>query len=216
MKKIYIGLAVGVTLLIAVFQLLGMRKSDRSAVREFREKGIKLVPNMLHIGKRHLHYVSVGPDTMPTLVFVHGSPSSWYNFKNYLMDSSLRGRYRLIAIDRPGFGQSDYGDAMHMQAQAGIIASFIDSIKNDKPLYLIGHSLGGTIVPLTAAERPDAVNGIVLLAGALDVATEPKEEWRSYFLKVPMYFLMPGAFRPSNEEQWYYKTDMYEFKDKLG
>jgi pimeloyl-ACP methyl ester carboxylesterase len=59
------------------------------------------------------------------------------------------------------------------------------------------------------------VTGFVNLAGALDIPTEPAEKWRAYFINFPMRYLMPGAFRPSNIEQWYYKTDMYHFADKL-
>ncbi|MCW3128253.1 MAG: hypothetical protein JWO03_3911 [Bacteroidetes bacterium] len=215
MKKRYKVILVIAVLLSLPYMLLNMRISDKGAVSEFKKKGILLMPHTLHIGKHHLHYVSVGADTLPTLVFVHGSPGSWYVFKDYLMDAALRSKYRMIAIDRPGFGYSDFSDALHMETQADIIASFIDSVKRDRPLYLIGHSLGGTIVPLVAAERPDAVTGIVELAGALDATTEPAEKWRSYFVGFPMRYLMPGAFRPSNEEEWYYKTDMVRFKDKL-
>jgi pimeloyl-ACP methyl ester carboxylesterase len=215
MKKRYIALIVIGVLIALPYLLLNMRISDRGAICEFRSKGITLGMHTLHIGSHHLHYASIGSDTLPTLIFVHGSPGSWYVWRDYLMDTALRGKYRMIAIDRPGFGFSDFGEAVHIQVQAEIVASLIDSVKTNKPLYLVGHSLGGTIVPLAAAERPDKVTGFVNLAGALDIPTEPAEKWRAYFINFPMRYLMPGAFRQSNIEQWYYKTDMYHFADKL-
>ena len=216
MKKRYIvAIVVFIAVFIGLYQMLDMRKSDRGAIREFKAKGITLTTRTLHIGHSHLHYASVGSDTLPTLVFIHGSPGSWYDLKSYLMDSSLRTRYRLIAIDRPGFGHSDHGQAMHLMPQCDIIASFLDSIKNDRRFYVIGHSLGGSIVPIVAAEKPDIVTGIVILAGAVDPAMEPKEGWREAFTKVPMRYLMPSAFRASNDELWYFKKDVSLIGDKL-
>jgi alpha-beta hydrolase superfamily lysophospholipase len=106
----------------------------------------------------------------------------------------------MISIDRPGFGYSNYGDALHLQQGCDIISSFLDSIKTDKALYLVGHSLGGSIVPILAADNADKVTAIVILAGALDPALEPKEPWVQLFTKKPWRHLVPGAFRQANDK----------------
>ena len=216
MKKRYIILILLILGWTVAEFSLRMRTSDDEAIAKFRSRGITLTTRTLHIGGHDLHYVSVGADTLRTIVFVHGSPGSWDAFERYLLDSSLCCRFRMISIDRPGFGYSDYGNAMHLQQGCDVMASFLDSIRNGKSLYLVGHSLGGSIVPILAADRPDMVTSIVVLAGALDPATEPKEAWRKLFLKAPMRHLMPGAMLPSNDELWYFKTDVLDLKDKLA
>jgi pimeloyl-ACP methyl ester carboxylesterase len=215
-KKRYTILILLLTLWIVAEYSLMMRTSDSEAVAKFKSRGITLVTRSLHIRGHVLHYVSVGPDTMRTIVFVHGSPGSWDAFGRYLLDSALRTRFRMISIDRPGFGYSGYGEAMHLQQGCDVISSFLDSIKNGKPLYLAGHSLGGSIVPILAADNPGTVTGIVILAGALDPATEPKEAWRGLFAKAPMRYLLPGAMLPSNDELRYFKTDVLRLKEKLA
>ena len=132
------------------------------------------------------------------------------------MDSTLRPRFRLISIDRPGYGYSDYGDALNLQQGCDMISSFLDSVSNGKQLYLVGHSLGGSIVPIVAADNPGKVAAIVILAGALDPALEPDEPWVEPFTKKPWRYLMPGAFRQANNEEWYFKTDVLKLKDKLS
>jgi pimeloyl-ACP methyl ester carboxylesterase len=215
MRERYILLTLFVVFCLILENCLTLRITDKRAVRKFQKKGISLTPHIMHIGGRDLHYVSVGPDTLGTIVFVHGSPGSWDAFERYLMDSALRSRFRMISIDRPGFGYSNYGNALHLQEGCDTISSFIDSIKTDKALYLVGHSLGGSIVPILAADNSDKVTAIVVLAGALDPALEPKEPWVKPFTKKPLRYLMPGAFRQANDEEWYFKTDVLPLKEKL-
>lgn len=215
MKKRYISLLILLLVLTLPYLLLSMRVSDQHAVKEFKKKGITLRPRTMLIAGHHLHYVAVGSDTLPTMIFIHGSPGSWYAFRAYLMDTTLLAHYHMIGIDRPGFGYSDFGTGVHLPEQARIVAALMDSIRHGRPLYLVGHSLGGTLAPLAAALRPDSVDGLVLVAGAMDTLTEPAEKWRGFFTGPVTRYLMPGALRPSTEEEWWYKTEMYHYPDSL-
>lgn len=215
MKKRYIVLLIVLAALPLPYLLLNMRVSDKDAIAEFKNKGLSLQPHTALIHGHHLHYVSTGSDTLPTMVFIHGSPGSWYAFRDYLMDTVLQSRYHMISIDRPGFGYSDFGEGVHLPEQAQIVATLIDSIRHGRPVYLVGHSLGGTLVALAAAQRPESIDGLVLITGAMDTLTEPAERWRGFFIGRLTRYLMPGALRPSTEEEWWYKTEMYHYPDHL-
>jgi pimeloyl-ACP methyl ester carboxylesterase len=192
-----------------------MRMSDSTAKKEFEKDKIKYTIKNIVENNHTIHYVQTGNDSGPTLVFVHGSPGSWQDFKTYLKDPDLIKKYRLISIDRPGFGYSDYGTGLHLQDNGDIIGHALKTLYNNKPMYLIGHSYGGPAIALLAADYPEKINGIVVLAGALDPAIEPKEKWRKGFIHAPLKYLLPGAFRPSNQELWYLKTDLIPFQNKL-
>lgn len=191
------------------------RTSDSEAINDFNTKGLLLRTPSIKIGNKHIHYAQIGNDSLPTLLFVHGSPGSWDNFMTYMQDQDLLAKYRMVSVDRPGFGYSDFGQSLHLQQQSDLISQLIGHLSNGKPLYLIGHSLGGPLVALLAADNPKSINGILVLAGALDPALEPKEKWRPIAAAFPLRYLIPGAFRPSNQELWYLKQDLYPLKDKL-
>src|SRR5262245_30120424 len=50
-------------------------------------------------------YREAGPANAPALLLLHGFPTSSHMFRNLL--PKLADRYRVVAPDLPGFGQSD-------------------------------------------------------------------------------------------------------------
>lgn len=162
-----------------------------------------------------IHYIQTGNEQNPTLFFVHGSPGSWDAYKNYLKDTLLLKKFRLIAIDRPGFGYSNFGQAEDLQVQAEQISRFLKTIDNQKPIVLIGHSMGGPVIVKMATLEPKRYNHLVILAGAIDPNAETPEIWRSFIMKKPIRYLIPGALRPANDELWWLKNDLIEMKPTL-
>lgn len=184
------------------------RLSDETARKQFLQKGLELTAASIHVNGREIHYAMVGLDSLPTILFVHGSPSAWNSFSNYMKDPALLFHYRMVSVDRPGFGYSDFGDALPLGEQSLCLLPLLQHIRNGKPVYLVGHSLGGPLVVKMAADAPTEIAGIMLLAGSVDPALEPKENWRYMAGKFPFKHLMPGAFRPSNTELLYFKKDV--------
>ena len=208
-KKLYwVAAIVLVAWIIMAQSCMMFRTSDSKAIAAFAKEGITLHTNTLHVNKRKLHYVFTGIDTLPTIVFVHGSPGSWNAFEQYMKDTDLLQHYRMLSIDRPGFGYSDFGDALGLEDQSMIIAPLFQQIKNGKPVYLVGHSLGGPMIVQLAVDNPGMFSALVILAGSIDPGEEKPERWRKFFINNPFQYLLPGAMRPSNDELWFLKKDL--------
>jgi pimeloyl-ACP methyl ester carboxylesterase len=146
---------------------------------------------------------------------VHGSPGAWDAFEAFMRDPILLEKYRMISVDRPGFGYSDFGDAMNLQDQSMIIQPLFEKEQNGKPVYLVGHSLGGPLIIQLAVDRPDFFDALVILAGSIDPKQENPERWRPLFMNNPLKFLVPGAMRPSNDELWYLKKDLKDLAPQM-
>jgi pimeloyl-ACP methyl ester carboxylesterase len=202
-----------VVLLLATWLIVAQsgwwcRTTDADAEKEFRKAGLTLKIRTLTNGTVPLHYAQIGNDSLPTLVFVHGSPGSWSAFKAYLKDADLLQKFRMVSIDRPGFGYSHFGDALPLQDQAQAILPLFSVLQNGRPIYLIGHSYAGPLIVALAAQQPDNLTGIVVVAGSINSGDERAERWRRLFFKTPLGLLLPGVWRTSNAEIWYLKKDL--------
>ncbi len=192
------------------------RIDDNSAKKEFEQKGLSVHFFTMKEDGVPLHYAKTGSDTLPTIFFVHGSPGSWDAFKIYMMDTGLLKKFRIISIDRPGFGNSDFGTAYHLPYQSELINKVIEKENNHKPVHLVGHSIGGPVIVQLAQDHPASFASLTILAGSISPKDEPKEYWRYAFTYSPLKFLMPGAFRPSNDEIVYFKKELYRLDERYN
>ncbi|MEN9768677.1 MAG: alpha/beta hydrolase [Pseudomonadota bacterium] len=107
-----------------------------------------------------------GPADGPLLVFLHeglGSVSMWRDFPTQLCE---RLGARGLVYSRPGYGRSTpraqderWGvDFMHRQAHE-VLPALLQTLKVQEPIWLVGHSDGGSIALLYAARHGSAANG---------------------------------------------------------
>ena len=191
---------------------MSFRKSDADAKAEFAKDHVSLRTATMNVEGRHIHYAMTGNDSLPTIFFIHGSPGSWDAFSAYMKDSLLLQKFRMVSVDRPGFGHSDYGQPQHLDVQSLWISRLFYVLANRKPMFLTGHSLGGPMVIKLGADNPNIFSGIVVISGSIDPAEENPEKWRPWLYKTPLNYLVPGAMRPSNEELWYLKKDLVDLE----
>jgi pimeloyl-ACP methyl ester carboxylesterase len=195
---------------------MSFRKTDAESKAEFAKQQIILRTGTIEVSKKHIHYAVTGSDSLPTIFFIHGSPGSWDAFAGYMMDSQLLRKFRMVSVDRPGFGYSDFGQPQHLDVQSFLISPLFYQLANHKPMYLTGHSLGGPMVIKLAADNPGMFSGIVVISGSIDPAEEKPEKWRPVLYKTPLNYFVPGAMRPSNEELWYLKKDLVQLENDFS
>lgn len=199
-------LLVFVLLVVLLPQCVSVRISDKKVTAYFANRPVKPTFATVEVNDRLIHYARIrrtqaGSDTLPTVLFIHGSPGSWDAFIGFFADSSLYDRAQLISVDRPGFGKSGFGKPERsLKRQAADLAPLLRlSGSRPKPI-LVGHSLGGPLAARMAMDYPDEVGGLILVAPSIAPELEKKEWYRPIGNVFPIRHWLPTELRVSNQE----------------
>lgn len=117
-----------------------------------------------------VHYSDTGsppgrPDA-PTIVFGHGLLFSGWMFSSQI--EALRERYRCVAIDWRGQGESPPSDGGYdMDTLSRDASALIDSL-GVGAVHYVGLSMGGFVGQRLAARHPEQVRSLVLLDTSAD------------------------------------------------
>lgn len=108
------------------------------------------------------------------LVFVHGWSCDRGYWKGQL--PAFADRYRVVALDLAGHGESGAGRAAYTMGAFGAdVAAVIDRLPLDD-VVLIGHSMGGDAILETALLRPERVRGLIWVDTYATLGTPRTEE----------------------------------------
>src|SRR5262245_34139758 len=110
-----------------------------------------------------LFYREAGPPDAPSVLLLHGFPSSsrmWQPLIDRLAD-----RYRLVAPDYPGFGHSDTPPADRFEYTfdhiADVVEKFTDAVALER-YSLVVQDYGGPVGMRLAERRPETVASLVV------------------------------------------------------
>ena len=98
-------------------------------------------------------------DGRRTIVFLHGTRLTGAAWAGQI--ASLDTEFRCIAPDLPGHGTSS-AEPFTLAGAASAVADIIERESPDRPVVLVGLSLGGYVATVVAATRPELVAGLAI------------------------------------------------------
>ena len=129
-------------------------------------------PQIAEIGGLRTRYWVGGAG--PPLLLVHGLAGAAYNFTE--LAPHLARRRRVLIPDLPGHGGTAALPAMEGLGDLARHAGRVAEHEGMGPAAVLGYSMGGILALRLAAEQPDAVGAVVLLASAGIVSTTRRAE----------------------------------------
>lgn len=170
--------------LAAAFVLVGLLRPQWILEAEFARQRLLAGASVhaLRVGDHRVVYLEAGRG--PRIVLLHGFTGAKENWLPLMR--RLSGKYRVIAPDLPGWGEStrlrdaDYGPVAQAERVRDLLAALDGRGLRPggpavhptarpparPPALVVGHSMGGQILGLLAARHPDAVGPIVLMNSA--------------------------------------------------
>ena len=114
------------------------------------------------VNGNNIFYREAGPKTAPTILLLHGFPTSSHMFRNLI--PALADRYLVVAPDLPGFGFSDAPDRKRFRYTFEHLASSIDSFTqsinlNRYAIYVFDY--GAPVGLRLAVAHPERITAII-------------------------------------------------------
>lgn len=192
-----------------------MRKTDREIKAHIGPHVKESLLDTFQYGSRPIVFLrtSDGEKKKDAIIFVHGSPGSMDAYLDYVSDTSLLARADLVTYDRPGFGNSGFGNSIaSLLLQAEVLKRLMDTLAYER-YWLVGHSYGAPIIIQAAIRYPRKIAGLSLISGSVSSELEPKAVWRKWIDLPLIRDLLPISMRVSNEELMPLKNDLYMIED---
>tara|TARA_R110000772_G_scaffold88611_3_gene183963 strand:- start:625 stop:1611 length:987 start_codon:yes stop_codon:yes gene_type:complete len=114
----------------------------------------------------NVFYREAGDKNKPTILLLHGYPTSSHMFRNLITDLSVQ--YHVLAPDYPGFGRSDQPAIADFEYtfdnMANIVEGFLEELKVEKySIYLMDY--GAPIGFRIASKYPERVESLIIQNG---------------------------------------------------
>ena len=120
-------------------------------------------------GGLRLHLLEWGSADAPTVVILHGFTG--HAWQAELTARRIADRYRVIAVDQRGHGDSDRAPVYGTAPMVTDVVAVLDALGVER-CALVGHSLGGLVGTCAVALHPDRFTHLVLG----DIGPEPAAE----------------------------------------
>ena len=158
-----------------------------------------------------LHYLAIGTAKTAVALWIHGTPGGWADIRGLLLDTAFTAEVRLVAVDRPGWGLSTppaansssaprWGNFNDHSVAFTPLLKQLRAAHPDVPLIVAGHSWGGSFAPTLAADHPDLVDGLLLLASSLEPALGQPRWYNRVANTWLMQKLLPESLLNANRE----------------
>ncbi|QKY20084.1 alpha/beta hydrolase [Halolamina sp. CBA1230] len=125
-----------------------------------------------------IHVAESGPTDAPAVLFLHGYSLSHLSWRDQLR-SSLADRYRFVAMDLRGHGDSEKPDSGYRESEvwADDVQAVADALSLDS-FALVGWSYGSLVaLDYLAVHGTDRVRGANLVGIVLGIGTPRTTEW---------------------------------------
>ena len=123
------------------------------------------------VAGRAIAYAEYGDPAGRPVVLLHGTPGSRRLGELFASAAAEQG-IRLLAVDRPGYGDSDAWPERSIRDSGRIVAAVLDDAGIEQ-VGVVGFSGGGPHALTVAATHPDRVTSVDVLSGATPPSVGP-------------------------------------------
>lgn len=185
--------------------------SAKQVRKHYALKKIKPTEQLIQNDTLSLCIASVGADTLPMLLLIHGAPGSLWGYMNLMDDEDLQKHFHIVSVDRVGYGKSRLKKRRHVTSiatQANALLPVFDLNKSKEKVTVLGRSYGAPIAAKLVSLVQDKVKELIMVSPVIDPEKE-KFYWFSKWGKNAFIQLfLPGEFNTATAEKYSHSDEL--------
>ena len=154
---------------------------------------------------------SIGADTLPMLLLIHGAPGSLWGYMNLMDDTDLQKYFHIVSVDRVGYGKSRLKKrrfVTSIETQANALLPVFELNHSDQKVIVLGRSYGAPIAAKLASMVPEKVKELIMVSPVIDPEKE-KFYWFSKWGRNSLIQLfLPGDFNTATAEKYSHSDEL--------
>lgn len=188
--------------------------SEKQVRRHYAKKDIRPEIQIIKNDTLSLCIASVGNDTLPMLLLIHGAPGSLWGYMNLMDDKDLQNHFHIVSVDRVGYGKSrlkmkkkrKYVTSIETQARALLPVFALNH--SDQKVIVLGRSYGAPIAAKMVSLVPEKVKELIMVSPVIDPDKE-KFYWFSKWGRNSLVQLfLPGDFNTATAEKYSHSDEL--------
>jgi pimeloyl-ACP methyl ester carboxylesterase len=185
--------------------------SAKQVKKHYAGKEVKPETQIIKNDTLSLRLATVGADTLPMLLLIHGAPGSLWGYMNLMDDPDLQKKFHIVSVDRVGYGKSrlkkrKYVTSIEHQAKALLPVFTLN--KSGQKIIVLGRSYGAPIAAKLVSMASDEVKELIMVSPVIDPERE-RFYWFSKWGKNSFVQLfLPGAFNVATAEKYSHADEL--------
>jgi pimeloyl-ACP methyl ester carboxylesterase len=185
--------------------------SAKQVRKHYALKKVKPTEQIIKNDTLSLCIASVGADTLPMLLLIHGAPGSLWGYMNLMDDEDLQKHFHIVSVDRVGYGKSRLKKRRFVTSiatQANALLPVFNLNKSSEKVTVLGRSYGAPIAAKLASMVPEKVKELIMVSPVIDPEKE-KFYWfskwgRNSFIQL----FLPGEFNTATAEKYSHSEEL--------
>ena len=185
--------------------------SAKQVRKHYALKDVKPEIRILKNDTLSLSIASVGADTLPMLLLIHGAPGSLWGYMNLMDDIDLQKYFHIVSVDRVGYGKSRLKKrrfVTSIETQANALLPVMDLNHSDQKVIILGRSYGAPIAAKLASLVPEKVKELIMVSPVIDPEKEKFYWFSKWGRNSVIQLFLPGEFNTATAEKYTHADEL--------
>jgi pimeloyl-ACP methyl ester carboxylesterase len=185
--------------------------SEKQVRKHYATREIKPEVKIIKNDTLSLCIASVGADTLPMLLLIHGAPGSLWGYMNLMDDADLQKRYHIVSVDRVGYGKSRLKKkrfVTSIETQAIALLPVFDLNHSSQKVPVLGRSYGAPIAARMVSLVPNLVKELIMVSPVIDPDKEKFYWFSKWGRNSIVQLFLPGEFNTATAEKYSHSAEL--------